>query len=166
MKTNILRIVTLLLVINCGNVVYAQKRTLSLTDALELAKQGNKALQVQALEELKVKEMTRETRGALLPSISGNVGYSYYFDRQAIFLPGSFAGTDKSVQDIAVGGKNRPSASSTRCVENRDAARCADGPMSGRNASTATSESQHSERRAGKSLPGRGTTSVVPGGPS
>ena len=106
MKTNILNTVTLLLLISCVNVVHAQKRKLSLADALEMAKQGNKALQVQVLEEINAKEITRETKGGLLPTISGNVGYSYYFDRQTIFLPGSFAGTNKPVQDIAVGGKN------------------------------------------------------------
>lgn len=110
MKTNIINIVNVLLLISSLNAVHAQKRTLSLTDALEMANQGNKALQVQVLEEINATEMTRETRGNLLPSISGNVGYSYYFDRQAIFLPGSFAGTDKPVQDIAVGGKNAYSA--------------------------------------------------------
>ncbi len=106
MKNNILNLVTVLLLISSVNVVHAQKRTLSLTDALEMAKHGNKALQVQVLEEINAKEITRETKGGLQPNISGNVGYSYYFDKQAIFLPGSFAGTDKPVQDIAVGGKN------------------------------------------------------------
>ena len=106
MKKNISYIVTMLLLISSVNIVYAQKKTLSLTDALEMAKQGNKALQVQVLEEINAKEKTRETKGALLPTISANLGYSYYFDRQVIFMPGSFAGTNKPVQDIAVGGKN------------------------------------------------------------
>ena len=106
MKKNISYIVTILLLISSVNIVYAQKKTLSLTDALEMAKQGNKALQVQVLEEINAKEKTRETKGALLPTISANLGYSYYFDRQVIFMPGSFAGTNKPVQDIAVGGKN------------------------------------------------------------
>lgn len=106
MKKNISYIVTMLLLISSVNIVYAQKKTLSLTDALEMAKQGNKALQVQVLEEINTKEKTRETKGALLPTISANLGYSYYFDRQVIFMPGSFAGTNKPVQDIAVGGKN------------------------------------------------------------
>ncbi|MDP3245167.1 MAG: TolC family protein, partial [bacterium] len=106
MKTNVLSIVKVLLLLSSVNAVHAQKRTMSLIDALEMAKQGNKVLQVQVLEEIKAKEMTRETKGGLLPSISGNAGYSYFFDRQAIFLPGSFAGTDKPVQDIAVGGRN------------------------------------------------------------
>ncbi|WP_306354125.1 TolC family protein [Flavobacterium sp. '19STA2R22 D10 B1'] len=106
MKTNLLYIVIVLLFISSSTPLLAQKRTLALTDALEMAKQGNKALQVQVLEEIHAKEMTRETNGRLLPSISANAGYSRYFDRQVIFLPGSFAGTDKPVQDITVGGKN------------------------------------------------------------
>lgn len=106
MKANIFNIVTLLLLISSVEVAHAQKRTLSLKDALEMAKKGNKALQLQVLEEINAKEKTREIKGSLLPSISGNVGYSYFFDRQAIFLPGSFAGTDKPVQDLAVGGRN------------------------------------------------------------
>jgi len=106
MKKNISYIVTMLLLISSVNIVYAQKKTLSLTDALEMAEQGNKALQVQVLEEINAKEKTREAKGVLLPTISANLGYSYYFDRQVIFMPGSFAGTNKPVQDIAVGGKN------------------------------------------------------------
>jgi outer membrane protein len=106
MKINNQYIVIMLLMISSANVSQAQKRMLSLTDALAMAKHGNKAMQVQVLEEIRAKEMTRETRGGLLPSISANVGYSYYFDRQIIFMPGSFAGTAKPVQDIAVGGRN------------------------------------------------------------
>lgn len=106
MKTKILYITTLLLLTNSINTVYAQKRALTLTDALAMAKQGNKAIQIQVLEEIHAKEMTREAKGGLLPSISANVGYSYYFDRQVIFMPGSFVGTDKPVQDFAVGGRN------------------------------------------------------------
>lgn len=111
MKTNTLYTITLLLLMSNMTMVYSQKRTLALADALEMAKHGNKALQVQILEEIHAKEITRETKGGLLPSISANVGYSYYFDRQAIFLPGSFAGTNKPVQDIAVGGRNAYNAS-------------------------------------------------------
>ncbi|SFN41055.1 Outer membrane protein TolC [Chryseobacterium oleae] len=106
MKIKILYIATALLLTQSVNGLYAQKRALTLTDALEIAKQGNKAIQIQVLEEIHAKEMTRETKGSLLPSISANAAYSRYFDRQVIFLPGSFAGTDKPVQDVAVGGKN------------------------------------------------------------
>jgi outer membrane protein TolC len=106
MKHHILKLMTVLLFMSNVIVVHAQKRKLSLTDASEMAKHGNKALQVQVLEETNAKEITRETKSGLLPTISGNVGYAYYFNRQAIFLPGSFAGTNKPVQDIAVGGRN------------------------------------------------------------
>ncbi|WP_223608064.1 TolC family protein [Chryseobacterium sp. OSA05B] len=106
MKIKILYIATALLLTQSVNGLYAQKRALTLTDALEMAKQGNKAIQIQVLEEIHTKEITRETKGSLLPSISANAAYSRYFDRQVIFLPGSFAGTDKPVQDVAVGGKN------------------------------------------------------------
>ncbi|MCS3554079.1 MULTISPECIES: TolC family protein [unclassified Sphingobacterium] len=106
MKTNILYIVTLLLLIGISKPLHAQKKMLALKDALEMAKQGNKAIQVQILEEIHAREITNEVKGGLLPSISANAAYSRYFDRQVIFLPGSFAGTDKAVQDVAVGGKN------------------------------------------------------------
>lgn len=105
MKTNILYIITLLL-LGGSQSVYAQKKALALKDALEMAKHGNKALQAQVLEEIHAQEMTREAKGGLLPSISANAAYSRYFERPIIFLPGSFAGTDKAVQDVAFGGKN------------------------------------------------------------
>lgn len=106
MKTNILYIVTLLLLIGGSKPLHAQKKMLALKDALEMAKHGNKAIQVQILEEIHVKEMTQEVKGGLLPTITANAAYSRYFERPIIFLPGSFAGTDKPVQDVAFGGKN------------------------------------------------------------
>lgn len=99
-------IVTALLLLGGGSPLQAQKKMLSLADALERAGKGNKALQVQILEEIHSAEQTREAKGAHLPNISANVAYSYFFDRQIIFLPGSFAGTNKPVQEVAVGGKN------------------------------------------------------------
>ncbi|MCC9070561.1 TolC family protein [Flavobacterium sp. F-65] len=105
MKKNILYIIMLLLLIGTSNPLHAQK-ALSLTDALEMAKQGNKTIQIQTLEEIHSRELTRETKGGLLPNISANAAYSHYFDKQQIFLPGSFAGTNKAVQDVAVGGRN------------------------------------------------------------
>lgn len=105
MKRKILNILLTLLLFS-GKVIHAQERTLSLAEALAMAANGNKELQVQTLEEIRYQEITREVQGRLLPSISANAAYSRYFDRQVIFLPGSFAGTDKAVQDIAVGGKN------------------------------------------------------------
>lgn len=106
MKNKLSIIIAALLLICSRSQLQAQKRSLSLADALEMAKKGNKAVQVQALEEMYATEQTRETKSGLLPSISANVAYSYFFDRQTIFLPGSFAGTNKPVQDVAVGGRN------------------------------------------------------------
>lgn len=106
MKKKFLNILLALLLLFSGKVLQAQKRELSLAEALAMAANGNKELQVQTLEEIRYKEMTREAQSRLLPNISANAAYSRYFDRQVIFLPGSFAGTDKAVQDIAVGGKN------------------------------------------------------------
>lgn len=106
MKRKFLNILLTLLLLFSGKVLHAQKRELSLAEALAMAANGNKELQVQTLEEIRYKEMTREAQSRLLPNVSANAAYSRYFDRQVIFLPGSFAGTDKAVQDVAVGGKN------------------------------------------------------------
>ncbi|MDR6782357.1 outer membrane protein [Pedobacter africanus] len=106
MKTKFLNILLALLPLFSGKTLYAQEKTLTLAEALALAAKGNKELQIQTLEEIRYKEITRETQSRLLPNISANAVYSRYFDRQVIFLPGSFAGTDKPVQDVAVGGKN------------------------------------------------------------
>lgn len=106
MKRNTIYIAMALLGLSSSNALYAQKHTLTLKAALEMAKEGNKTLQIQLLEELNSKEVIRETKNNFLPSISANAGYSYYFDRQVIFLPGSFANSTKPVQDITVGGKN------------------------------------------------------------
>lgn len=106
MKTKFLNIPMALLLLFSGEVLHAQEKDLSLEEALAMAANGNKELQVQTLEEIRFKELTREAQSRLLPNISANAAYSRYFDRQVIFLPGSFAGTDKAVQDVAVGGKN------------------------------------------------------------
>lgn len=106
MKRNIVYIATALTLLSSVNGLYAQKNKLTLSDALEMAKEGNKTLQMQMLEEINTKEVTKETKNGFLPSISANAGYSYYINRQVIFLPGSFAGSTKPVQDITVGGKN------------------------------------------------------------
>jgi len=106
MKTKFLNIPMALLLLFSGEVLHAQEKDLSLSEALAMAAKGNKELQVQTLEEIRYKELTREAQSRLLPNISANAAYSRYFDRQVIFLPGSFAGTSKAVQDVAVGGKN------------------------------------------------------------
>ncbi|EFK57259.1 outer membrane channel protein [Sphingobacterium spiritivorum] len=99
-------ILIMILLLMGSRPLLAQKRELSLQEALIMARQGNKTLQVQILEEKNAVEQTRESKGKLLPDLAAGVAYSYYFDRQNIFLPGSFAGTNKAVQEVAVGGRN------------------------------------------------------------
>lgn len=106
MKTKFLNILLVLLLLFSSKILQAQEKSLSLAEALAMAAKGNKELQIQTLEEIRYKEITRETQSRLLPNISANAAYSRYFDRQVIFLPGYFAGTNKAVQDVAVGGKN------------------------------------------------------------
>lgn len=84
----------------------AQQTMLSLSEALEMARNGNKQLQVQALEEIHSGALTRETRNAYLPNIAAGASYMRYFDRQIIFMPGYFVGSTSPVEDVAVGGKN------------------------------------------------------------
>lgn len=85
---------------------HAQQRKLSLKQALDQAEGANKELQIQKLEVMHQKERTKEIKGRMLPSLNFHSTISHYFDRQVIFLPGSFAGTQKDVQDVAVGGLN------------------------------------------------------------
>ena len=103
MKTHILKLVVILLVFTSGINVMAQK-AISLEEAIALASQGNKALKIQNLEELRVKQAVKQAKSAWLPKVAFNGNISRYFDRQVIFLPGSFAGTDKEVQEVSVGG--------------------------------------------------------------
>lgn len=105
MKQNILYVAAVLL-LSSMTLLHAQEKRLTLNEALALAKEGNKTLQIQALEEIHSQEVTQEAKNGFLPGISANGVYSYYFDRQVIFLPGSFAGTTNPVQDITVGGRN------------------------------------------------------------
>ena len=61
-------------------------------------------LKIQNLEELRAKQAIKEAKSAWLPNVAFNGNISRYLDRQVIFLPGSFAGTDKDVQEVRVGG--------------------------------------------------------------
>lgn len=95
-----------LFMLSSSGVLNAQVK-LSLNDALQLAKENNKSLHIQQFEEQNAAERTRESKGALLPSVNAHGSYSYYFDRQVIFLPGTFVGNEtEPVLDVAVGGKN------------------------------------------------------------
>jgi outer membrane protein len=85
----------------------AQDLKLSVGEAVKMAMENNKLLQAQKYQEQFARESTKESVGYLLPSLSVHGSYSYFFDRQVIFMPGSFAGNEsKPVVDVAVGGKN------------------------------------------------------------
>lgn len=113
MKTLINKTVLLLLILFSTQFLVAQTTSVSLQDAKELIAKNNKTLAIQKLAEEKYKEVTNELKGKLLPTVALNGTVSHYFDRQVIFLPGSFAGTQNPVQDLSVGGLNALNASIT-----------------------------------------------------
>lgn len=85
----------------------AQNRKLSLAEALALALEKNKALTAETLETKVLGEETKISRSSMLPTLSAGGSFAYYFDKQVIFMPGSFAGNENEpVVDVAVGGKN------------------------------------------------------------
>lgn len=87
--------------------LHAQERKLSLDEALAIAGEYNKGIKIEMLDGDAATEETTIAKAAMLPRISAGGGYSYYFDRQVIFMPGAFAGNDaEPVVDVAVGGKN------------------------------------------------------------
>lgn len=85
----------------------AQALRLSLDEAIRQAKIKNRQLHAQQLEEQLAALKTSQIKGQMLPTISASGSYQYNFDRQAIFMPGSFVGNDdQPVVDLAVGGKH------------------------------------------------------------
>ncbi len=107
MKKNIEHWMAGLLMLTIVTLVRAQELKISLTEALTIAGENNKSLKVQYLEEKLAEESVRNSKGNLMPSLSVNGNYAYYFDRQVIFMPGSFVGNEANpVVDVAVGGRN------------------------------------------------------------
>jgi outer membrane protein len=106
MKTK-LQVYILGLMVMFPLIVSAQNTSLSLNEALELAKENNKSLKSKSYDEEYAKEEIRISQSNMLPSVNASGNYSYYFDRQVIFMPGSFTGNENEpVVDVAVGGKN------------------------------------------------------------
>lgn len=107
MKTKLTLITLILNMVSIASISQAQEVVLGLEEALRLAKQNNRTLQVQYMEENVADGSVKEARSAMLPSISAHGNYSYYINRQVIFMPGSFVGNENEpVVDVAVGGKN------------------------------------------------------------
>jgi outer membrane protein len=87
--------------------LHGQERKLSLEQALTLANENNKALKAELMEAKSFHEETKISKAAMLPTLSAGGSYSYYIDKQVIFMPGSFTGNEtEPVVDVAVGGKN------------------------------------------------------------
>ncbi|HEY0651536.1 MAG TPA: TolC family protein, partial [Chryseosolibacter sp.] len=105
MKNNSIGLIALAMIATLN--LYAQPKKLSLQEALAIAAENNKALKAEILDIKSAQAETEISRGSMLPAISASGGYSYYFDRQVIFMPGAFTGNDtEPVVDVAVGGKN------------------------------------------------------------
>jgi outer membrane protein len=86
---------------------FAQVQRVSLREALETAAANNKQIQIRKYEQMAAMDGIREARASYLPTVSASGSYSYFFDRQVIFMPGSFVGDEKRpVVDVAVGGRN------------------------------------------------------------
>ena len=84
-----------------------QEKALSLQEALVLARENNKGLKGKMLESESAKIQTQVANAAMLPTVNAFGNYSYYFDRQVIFMPGTLVGNEgEPVVDVAVGGKN------------------------------------------------------------
>jgi outer membrane protein len=85
----------------------AQERQLSLEEALSIAHTNNKTLQIKSLDVETSQDQLNVAKANMLPTIHLGGNYSYYFDKQVIFMPGSFTGNENEpVVDVAVGGKN------------------------------------------------------------
>jgi outer membrane protein len=105
MKTLRISITAVLLI--AGISVSAQDRKLSLEEALSIARTNNKTLQIKSLDVENSQDQLNVVKANMLPSINIGGNYSYYFDRQVIFMPGAFTGNEEEpVVDVAVGGKN------------------------------------------------------------
>lgn len=85
----------------------AQDRQLTMENAVTLALEKNRDLQVSKMEMAKSAEKIREARGYALPTVGVSAQYLHFFQKQVSFLPGSFVGLGKNqLAAIRVGGKN------------------------------------------------------------
>ncbi|AKD57020.1 TolC family protein [Spirosoma radiotolerans] len=85
----------------------AQVRQLTMDNAVKLAIDKNRDLQVATLETAKAAQKVQEARGYGLPTVAASAQYLYYFNKQVSFLPGSFVGLgDDQLATFRVGGAN------------------------------------------------------------
>ncbi len=89
----------------------AQEMRLGIVEAVKYAELNNNNIKVQEFEQKKAREGVRMASAGLKPQINAGAGYARYFDRQVIFMPGSFLGTPQlPVADVQVGGLNAANA--------------------------------------------------------
>ncbi|MBD2705848.1 TolC family protein [Spirosoma sp. BT702] len=90
-----------------GTMVQAQVRQLTMENAVKLAIDKNRDLQVATLETSKATQKVQEARGYGLPTVAASAQYLYYFNKQVSFLPGSFVGLgEDQLAMFRVGGSN------------------------------------------------------------
>lgn len=82
-------------------------RQLTMDNAVKLALDQNRDLQVATLETGKSAQKVREARSYALPTVLASAQYLYYVNKQVSFLPGSFVGLgDNQLATFRVGGSN------------------------------------------------------------
>ena len=87
--------------------VQAQVRPLTMENAVKLALDKNRDIQVATLETARSAQKVVEARGYGLPTVAASAQYLYYFNKQVSFLPGSFVGLgDDQLATFRVGGSN------------------------------------------------------------
>ena len=101
-KNNLIKIWIPLLLLSANN-LSAQTKNLALDEAIQLARKGNRQLQIQALNNRVADEAVKEARSYLLPSVTANGSYSVYTERPVIYLRNE-TGSPK-LDDVKYGGR-------------------------------------------------------------
>ena len=101
-KYNLIKIWIPLLLLSANN-LSAQTKNLALDEAIQLARKGNRQLQIQALNNRVADEAVKEARSYLLPSVTANGSYSVYTERPVIYLRNE-TGSPK-LDDVKYGGR-------------------------------------------------------------
>ncbi|QIP12458.1 TolC family protein [Spirosoma aureum] len=107
MKRIIYTLLTVLFFAGSQGLTQAQVRQLTMDNAVKLALDKNRDLQVATLETAKSAQKVVEARSYALPNVAGSALYQYYFNKQVSFLPGSFVGLpENQLATFRVGGSN------------------------------------------------------------
>ncbi|MGM9509327.1 TolC family protein [Larkinella sp. GY13] len=100
-------LVTISILLLTGKPAFAQVRPLTMENAVKLALEKNRDLQVATLETAKSAQKVREARSYALPTVAASAQYLYLPQKQVSFLPGSFVGLgENQLATFRVGGSN------------------------------------------------------------